>query len=319
MSVSAMSCLQSVCRRRVVVLLLMCTAVMVAVVWRSLVWSDDYKLETLVAQLEEFGPERGYYDFTVVTGLFDIGRGHRLFRSRTYKTYLAWLIQILTLDVNLIVFIEPQGMDFVRRIRRGREGRTLVVETNLSDLPYFKDMDRIQIVMNSQQFQSDNVNWQKGKIEATDPLYIMVTNCKAGLMGRAIQLNHFYSHYWIWLDAGLTHGNLSMFPPDGVWHPRHLLQDPDHVTFTAFQPMEQLVNVTDLHKRDTAPLAGGVFAGGTKTMLRYVQLHDQAWEEMLRSHAVDDDQTTFTLAYLKHPGNFNPIIGGWFDLIRPWT
>lgn len=39
--------------------------------------------------------------------------------------------------------------------------------------------------------------------------------------------------------------------------------------------MMHWANVTDLHKRDVAAMAGGVFSGGTAAILRYADLHDQ--------------------------------------------
>ncbi|KAK7095747.1 hypothetical protein V1264_005114 [Littorina saxatilis] len=262
----------------------------------------------------------GVYNFTVVTGLFDIGRGWWLTQPRTYSRYLVYLLQVLKLDVNLVVFIEPKGANFVRSVRQGREHRTVIVESSLNDLPCYQDLQRVTDIMASVEFQTDNDNWKQGKVEATSPLYNIVTNSKTDWVQRAVDLNPFHTPYFIWLDAGLTHGHPDMFPPDGVWHPRHLLAVPDRVTYVALRLMDDLRDVTHrLHKIDTAPMAGGLFAGGTRAMLRYCHLHSQAWREMLDNNMVDDDQTTFTLAYFKDTHNFNPVLGHFFDLIKPWT
>ena len=45
------------------------------------------------------------------------------------------------------------------------------------------------------------------------PLYNIVTNSKAGRMERAILLNPFNSDFFIWLDAGMGHGESGIFPP----------------------------------------------------------------------------------------------------------
>ena len=44
------------------------------------------------------------------------------------------------------------------------------------------------------------------------PLYNIVTNSKAGRMERAILLNPFNSDFFIWLDAGMGHGESGIFP-----------------------------------------------------------------------------------------------------------
>ncbi|CAL1535271.1 unnamed protein product, partial [Lymnaea stagnalis] len=76
---------------------------------------------------EGFGPERGVYNFTVVTAMLDIGRGAWDEQSRPYNTYLLYMQQMLRLDVNVAVFVDPKGRPFIDWMRRGREGRTHVV------------------------------------------------------------------------------------------------------------------------------------------------------------------------------------------------
>ncbi|XP_012937289.1 uncharacterized protein LOC106011611 [Aplysia californica] len=116
-------------------------------------WYDEYKVLQEERHWSGFGPEQGNYSFTVVTGLFDIGRGRWMTSWRTYNDYLGYLLQILKLDVNLIVFIEKKGVPFVERNRRGREGRTRIYEMDIMDLEYFPLLKDITNIMQSQQFQ----------------------------------------------------------------------------------------------------------------------------------------------------------------------
>ena len=50
------------------------------------------------------------------------------------------------------------------------------------------------------------------QVEGTVPVYNVVTNSKAGLMQRAVQLNPFHTRFFIWLDAGMGHGKPGIFP-----------------------------------------------------------------------------------------------------------
>ena len=66
--------------------------------------------------------------------------------------------------MNLVVFIEPKGADFVRRVRQGRESRTVVVESSVGDLPCYEDLPRVTDIMHSAEFRADNINWKLGKV-----------------------------------------------------------------------------------------------------------------------------------------------------------
>lgn len=74
--------------------------------------------------------------------------------------------------------------------------------------------------------QESNDNYAKGKCEATDPLYDLVTNSKVSLVHRAIEWNAVKTDYIIWLDGGYGHGDRSIYPSDHIWHPKHLLSHP---------------------------------------------------------------------------------------------
>ncbi|KAH9495629.1 hypothetical protein Btru_015461, partial [Bulinus truncatus] len=86
---------------------------------------------------ESFGPEKGLYNFTVVTATLDIGRGSWKHQNRAYDQYLQYMKGVLRLDVNLVLFIDAKGKSFVEKMRRGRERRTKIIVTSLAQLPYY--------------------------------------------------------------------------------------------------------------------------------------------------------------------------------------
>ncbi|KAH9520403.1 hypothetical protein Btru_060679 [Bulinus truncatus] len=55
---------------------------------------DKWKLEELLDSWSGFQDEKGDYSFTVVTGLFDIGRSSWWTQYRSYNEYLAYLFQL---------------------------------------------------------------------------------------------------------------------------------------------------------------------------------------------------------------------------------
>ncbi|KAK7011350.1 protein HtrL [Biomphalaria glabrata] len=282
---------------------------------------DANKVQQIRDTWPGFEQEKGNYSFTVVTGLFDIGRGSWWTQTRSYNEYLSHLFQILKLDVNLIIFIEPKGKDFVAWARQGREQRTKIIVQEIKDLEYFPLLGRITEIMESEQFQNANENYKKGKCEAVFPLYNLVTNSKITLVHQAISRNPFSSHYFIWLDGGYGHGNSSLFPKDGVWVPRHLLSHPDQVSFVALRNLadKKTEEVHNLHKADIAWIAGGLFAGGTAAMEAFYAAHRSVLQDYMMEGKIDDDQTTFSDCYFRQPSNYRPVLGSWYDLLEPFT
>ncbi|CAL1527378.1 unnamed protein product [Lymnaea stagnalis] len=283
-------------------------------------YMDKQQLQLLKDEWIPFGVEKGNYSFTVVTGLFDIGRGSWWTQSRTYNEYLGQMLQILKLDVNLIVFIEPKGWNFVKSFRKGREKRTRIYVKEIEDLEYYPLFGRIKEIMNSKSFQEGNENYASGKCEAVDPMYNLVTNSKITLVHEALQDNPFNSDYFIWLDGGYGHGNASIYPEDRIWIPRHLLNFKDKVSFTALEdlPGKRNDELNVLHKTDTAWIAGGLFAGGKEAMETFYRLHKTIMAEYMERGTIDDDQTTFSDCYFRLPSNFRPVLGSWYDLMVPF-
>ena len=80
----------------------------------------------------------GLYNFTVVTALLDIGRGQWSYQSRAFNIYLLYMQRVLRLDVNMVIYMEAKGKPMADWMRRGREARTVIIDTKLHDLPYYQ-------------------------------------------------------------------------------------------------------------------------------------------------------------------------------------
>ncbi|GFO31951.1 protein htrl-like [Plakobranchus ocellatus] len=265
----------------------------------------------------------GDYSFTVVTGLVDIGRGGWRTQGRTYREYLTHMLKVLRLDVNLIVFIEPKGLEFVKMNRRGRENRTVIYPTTIEKLSYYPLLPRIQEIMNTDQFKRDNDNYKNGNCEAFVPQYNLLTNSKVCFVHQAIRENPFRSTYFIWIDGGYGHGETEetdIYPSDGIWSPKHLTGYPNQVTVTIREelPTEE-EKQRGLYKLDEAWIAGGLYGGGIQAMEIYYQLHKQVFLDYLNDGIVDDDQTTFLESFYRNRTNFRLLPGSWHSLMKPFS
>ncbi|GFO31948.1 hypothetical protein PoB_005845300 [Plakobranchus ocellatus] len=74
--------------------------------------------------------------------------------------------------------------------------------------------------------------------------------------------NPFKSDYFIWVDGGYGHGEVeqkNIYPSNGVWSPKHLLDYPNQVTVTYREelPTEE-EKQRGLYKLDKEWIAGGL-------------------------------------------------------------
>lgn len=246
--------------------------------------------------------------FTVVTGFFDIGRdkwGDRYQRSKDdYKKHFA---NMLKLSINMVVFVEKDMEDFVTENRKNIPFDTRVVIKSLRNLEMYKYEDRIREIQRDPTFCFGHPNISAPEI--CKPLYDVVVNSKVSLLKEATDTVN--SDYYIWLDAGMTHGtvDLSTF----TWEPKSLLEKKDVISMIQLAPMipSEIPKVIFLSYQD---VIGGAFVGGGKEVIRTLYLrYYNLVREMLDSNIVDDDQFHHTVLYKRFPGMYNLIPGSWYS------
>ena len=258
----------------------------------------------------------GVYNFTVVTAMMDIGRGQWSKQSRSYDTYLLYMQRVLRLDVNMFVFADAKAKRVVDLMRRGRQFRTYVVEKNFTDLPYYAHRDRVQEIMNSDEYRKDNELVKNKLCESLVPEYDILQWSKLYFVNEAIERNPFRNDFFIWLDGGYGHGK-DVHPPDGIWKPKNVFEHSDKVTFIEREPVEKYRKDIDrLHKMSISVIAGLFFAGGRRAFQRLYALQQELIADWLKRGVVDDDQTTYMLMYYKEPQLFHLVRGDWFDVFK---
>ncbi|XP_046325801.2 uncharacterized protein LOC124110466 isoform X1 [Haliotis rufescens] len=278
---------------------------------------DDVRLSYTITHWEGFGEKRGAYNFTVVTGMLDIGRGSWSKQSRSYNKYLIYMSQVLRLDVNMVVYIEEKGRPFVEWMRRGRGGFTKIRPIQLSQFPYYKYKSKMQQIMDSEEYQQGNELLAQGDhVEATNPDYDILQLSKIHLVNEAVRLNPFNSTYFFWMDGGYGHGGEGIFPPDAIWKPDRLTRVPNKLSFLVRGDIENWAKVKDLHKKNVNILVGGVFGGGIKVLSQYHALHSRLMREWMARNIVDDDQTANMQLYFRHRSMFNLVRADWFDIFK---
>ena len=139
---------------------------------------------------------------TLVTGLWDIGRGDLTEGwSRSYQHYLDKFEQLLKVDNNMIIFGDKELHDFVFE-RRVKENTQFIIRTKdwfRSTVPY----EKIQQIRTNQNWYELS-GWLKDSTQAKLEWYNPLVMSKVFLLHDAKILDNFNSEYMFWIDAGLT-------------------------------------------------------------------------------------------------------------------
>lgn len=139
---------------------------------------------------------------TLVTGLWDIGRGNlNEGWSRSYQHYLDKFSRLLEVDENMIIFGDQELQEFVFKKRNQTNTRFI-----LRNLDWFKNneyFDKIQSIRTNPNWYNQ-VGWLADSTQAKLEMYNPLVMSKVFLLHDAKIYDIFDSEYMFWIDAGLV-------------------------------------------------------------------------------------------------------------------
>jgi hypothetical protein len=137
---------------------------------------------------------------TLVTGLWDIGRGDLSESwSRKFDHYLSKFSQLLKTENNMIIFGEKDLEEFVFKHRK-QENTQFICRNK----EWFKNefFDKIQKIRNNPKWY-DQAGWLKDSTQAKLEWYNPLVMSKMFLLNDAKILDKFNSSSMYWIDAGI--------------------------------------------------------------------------------------------------------------------
>ena len=152
---------------------------------------------------------------TLVTGLWDIGRDKLQDGwSRGYQHYLDKLSNLLSVDINLIVYGDSSLEEFVTQ-KRNSENTQFINR----DVSWFKNneyFNKIQDIRTNQEWYGQ-VGWLSESTQCKLEYYNPLVMSKMFLLHDAKILDKFNSDYLFWIDAGITNTvHIGYFTHDNV-------------------------------------------------------------------------------------------------------
>tara|TARA_R110002167_G_scaffold97310_1_gene257011 strand:- start:887 stop:2593 length:1707 start_codon:yes stop_codon:yes gene_type:complete len=142
-------------------------------------------------------------NFTLVSGLWNMGREDREFESH----YMQKFSEFLEIDANMILFLPKELEEFVWE--RRSPSNTFIKVTELEDLKtnlYAPHWDKTQGIRNNPEWQNitGEGGWLKTSAQASLEYYNPVVMSKMFMLHDAVLYNNFNTEYFYWMDAGIT-------------------------------------------------------------------------------------------------------------------
>lgn len=242
---------------------------------------------------------------TIVTGLYNINRESFGVYRRDWSDYLKWFENCLSLECNMVIFIEDSMIDFVKAHRSHlNPDRTKIIPMSLPEFRFYKYKEKMQSVMDSAAFKKDLPD--PFAPEVTRPLYDIVTYSKISMLRIASDLNPFNSDYFIWLDAGsmkekfLPRFKNIEFP---IWE-RFKLIDKSKIYINCYE----VPRADDLNLRryfytnppgDKRRLTAFVIGSNKENIYNLEEYLDSFLNEILEQNLIDSEQIALNIYYLR--------------------
>lgn len=251
---------------------------------------------------------------TIVTGLWDIGRGDLSEGwSRKFDHYLEKFKDLLRIDENMIIFGDSELRKFVEQNRDS--SKTLFVERDLS---WFKNNDyyeNIQKIRNSSDWYNQ-AGWLPDSTQAKLKDYNPLVMAKMFLLNDAKILDPFNSEHMYWLDAGITNTvHWGYFTHDKVFN--NIKKHVSKFSFVCF-PYDAVNEVHGFEYNKLNELAGatvkrvarGGFFGGPKETIENVNnIYYSILISTLAQGYMGTEESIFSIMVYKH----NDLIN-YFDI-----
>jgi hypothetical protein len=242
---------------------------------------------------------------TLVTGLWDIGRGNlKEGWSRSFQHYLDKFQQLLQVDVNMVIFGDEELEEFVFHIRN--QNNTQFIRRDLSWFKNNEFYNKIQTIRTNSDWYNQ-VGWLSESTQAKLDMYNPLVMSKVYLLHDAKILDKFDSEYMFWIDAGIT----NTIHPGYFTHDKVLDKLPQLVKnfhFVCF-PYETNSEIHGFKYKELCEFAGddvnmvaraGFFGGRKDSISEINSIYYSLMDETLSKGLMGTEESLFTIMTYKN-------------------
>jgi hypothetical protein len=251
-------------------------------------------------------------DITIVTGLWDLGRGKLdSWAKRDFNHYKERFFEMLEADAQMCIWIPSELKVDVERIRGNKPTRIFIKEVSDFETwnPFF---DKIQEIRKNENWLSQ-AGWLRESPQATLESYNAMMFTKMFMLNDSAITNPFNSKYFYWIDGGLTNTvNKGYFQKDLVLdNLGNFMSQKDIKYVHLAYPYE---GNTEIHGFERTAMAkycntdyvryvcrGGFFGGDKDVIHQLNTLYYSIMENTLGSGYMGADECFFTILTHTYP------------------
>jgi len=249
-------------------------------------------------------------NITLVTGLWDIGRGNLTEGwSRSFDGYLEKFKQLLQIDENLIIFGDEELRKFVNEHRIPEKTQFILRSVEwFQNNEYYSPIQKIRT--NPEWYNLSG--WLKDSTQAKLELYNPLVMSKMFLLHDAKIMDRFDSEYIFWIDAGLT----NTVHPGYFTHDKVLEKLSKYISKFSFVcfPYDAETEIHGFEYNKLTSIAGdkvnkvarGGFFGGTKESISNINsIYYGILKSTLDEGYMGTEESIFSIMCYKHSDLIN--------------
>lgn len=265
---------------------------------------------------------------TLVTGLWDIGRGDlQEGWSRSFQYYLEKFEQLLQVDENMIIFGDEELEKFVFKYRRVENTQFIH-----RDLSWFKNNEfytKIQSIRTNPEWYNQ-VGWLSESTQAKLEMYNPLVMSKVFLLHDAKLLDRFNSEYMFWVDAGITNTiHWGYFTHDKVLNKIPKLVNNFHFVCFPYETNSEIHGfkydvLCNIAGNKVNKVARAGFFGGKKNVISEINsIYYGLMKDTLSKGLMGTEESLFTIMTYQYPNlityseiDGNGLMGKFFEDLK---
>ena len=254
-------------------------------------------------------------NLTLVTGLFDLGRGSAVgdlaeYNVRPFEQYLESFSRLLQVEAPMSIYVEPRHEAFVWK-HRERKNTRVFLRTPDSFRTEFPFYDRVQEIRRNPEWRA-RAQWLGESPQANLELYNPMVMSKMGMLHDQTIFDPFGTDHFVWIDAGIA-STCGGYIGDPRWL-ASLVPVLRKFLFICF-PYE---GSSEIHGYDRGAMAqmcqtdhvrrvarGGLFGGERRAVGRANHHYYRLLEESLANGEMGTEESIFTIMTYREPESYD--------------
>lgn len=251
------------------------------------------------------------HNLTIVTGLFDIGRGvmDTSFK-RSFEHYKECFGRLLDATKQpMIIYCEPELEEFIWQHRE--RSNTSIIKKTLDDLRNFPFYKEVQDIRKNENWLNQ-AGWLRESTQGMLELYNPLVMSKQFFLNDATLYNSFNTNYFLWVDAGITN-TVSIEGYFNDTFEKRIIKKMKKMLYIAY-PYEPDTEIHGFSKDKMYEYAGevtkwvargGVF-GGPKHLINEINdMYYNVLHDSLKKGYMGTEESIFTIIAHKNKEKFN--------------